>query len=131
MDLNILIRSAWLAGTQATARRRGLVVDSIAEAELEETRAKARGLLRALGSHERARAARRPRAPVAGARRSRPGLRRRRVRNPAGASRPAGVVAGALAAAAARRAALGLPVPDETEVRRECIAMLSGSGRWC
>ena len=24
---------------------------------------------------------------------------------------------------------LGLPVPDETEVRRECIAMLSGSGR--
>jgi 4-amino-4-deoxychorismate lyase len=26
---------------------------------------------------------------------------------------------------------LGLPVPDETEVRRECIAMLSGSGRWC
>jgi anthranilate synthase component 1 len=33
----------------AAARRRGLVVDSIPEAELEETRAKARGLLRALG----------------------------------------------------------------------------------
>jgi len=50
MDLNILIRSAWLAGTQAQLRAgAGLVVDSIPEAELEETRAKARGLLHALG----------------------------------------------------------------------------------
>jgi anthranilate synthase component 1 len=49
MDMNILIRSAWLAGTQAQLRAgAGLVVDSIAENELEETRAKARGLLRAL-----------------------------------------------------------------------------------
>jgi anthranilate synthase component 1 len=50
MDLNILIRSAWLAGTEAQLRAgAGLVVDSIADSELEETRAKARGLLRALG----------------------------------------------------------------------------------
>ncbi len=49
MDLNILIRSAWLAGTQLQLRAgAGLVVDSIAEAELDETRAKARGLMRAL-----------------------------------------------------------------------------------
>jgi anthranilate synthase component 1 len=50
MDLNILIRSAWLAGTEAQLRAgAGLVVDSLAAHELEETRAKARGLLRALG----------------------------------------------------------------------------------
>jgi anthranilate synthase component 1 len=50
MDLNILIRSAWLAGTEAQLRAgAGLVVDSVAASELEETRAKARGLLRALG----------------------------------------------------------------------------------
>jgi anthranilate synthase component 1 len=50
MDLNILIRSAWLAGSALQLRAgAGLVVDSIAEGELEETRAKARGLLRALG----------------------------------------------------------------------------------
>jgi anthranilate synthase component 1 len=49
MDLNILIRSAWLAGRQLQLRAgAGLVVDSVAEAELDETRAKARGLLRAL-----------------------------------------------------------------------------------
>jgi anthranilate synthase component I len=49
MDLNILIRSAWLAGNQLQLRAgAGLVVDSIAEAELDETRAKARGLMRAL-----------------------------------------------------------------------------------
>jgi len=49
MDLNILIRSAWLAGTEAQLRAgAGLVVDSIAANELDETRAKARGLLRAL-----------------------------------------------------------------------------------
>ena len=49
MDLNILIRSAWLADTQLQLRAgAGLVVDSVAEAELDETRAKARGLMRAL-----------------------------------------------------------------------------------
>jgi len=53
MDLNILIRSAWLSGAQLQLRAgAGLVVDSIAESELLETRAKARGLLRALGDVE-------------------------------------------------------------------------------
>ncbi len=51
MDLNILIRSAWLADGRLQLRAgAGLVIDSIAEAELQETRAKARGLLRALGA---------------------------------------------------------------------------------
>lgn len=51
MDLNILIRSAWMAGTQVQLRAgAGLVIDSVAQSELEETRAKARGLLRALES---------------------------------------------------------------------------------
>jgi anthranilate synthase component 1 len=50
MDLNILIRSAWLHGTELEMRTgAGIVVDSNAEQELQETRAKARGLLRALG----------------------------------------------------------------------------------
>ena len=49
MDLNILIRSAWVAGRQVQLRAgAGLVVDSVAALELDETRAKARGLLRAL-----------------------------------------------------------------------------------
>ena len=53
MDLNILIRSAWLADGQLQLRAgAGLVVDSIAESELLETRAKAKGLLRALGVAE-------------------------------------------------------------------------------
>ena len=51
MDLNILIRSAWLDGDQLQFRTgAGIVVDSDADRELEETRAKARGLLRALGA---------------------------------------------------------------------------------
>ncbi|MGH8049580.1 MAG: aminodeoxychorismate synthase component I [Arenimonas sp.] len=51
MDLNILIRSAWLSGTQCELRAgAGIVVDSIAEHELLETRVKAKGLLRALGA---------------------------------------------------------------------------------
>ena len=51
MDLNILIRSAWLAGTDLELRAgAGIVVDSDAARELDETRAKARGLLRALGA---------------------------------------------------------------------------------
>jgi anthranilate synthase component I len=51
LDLNILIRSAWIAGDTLELRAgAGLVVDSVAEAELDETRAKARGLLRALGA---------------------------------------------------------------------------------
>ena len=50
MDLNILIRSAWLDGTRLGFRTgAGIVVDSIAERELEETRAKARGMLALLG----------------------------------------------------------------------------------
>jgi anthranilate synthase component 1 len=50
LDLNILIRTLTLAGTRVTLRAgAGIVADSVAAAELEETRAKARGLLRALG----------------------------------------------------------------------------------
>jgi anthranilate synthase component 1 len=49
MDLNILIRTAEVAGNTATFRTgAGIVVDSDPQRELEETRAKARGLLRAL-----------------------------------------------------------------------------------
>jgi anthranilate synthase component 1 len=50
LDLNILIRSAELEG--ATLRFRtgaGIVADSDPQREFEETRAKARGMLRALG----------------------------------------------------------------------------------
>jgi anthranilate synthase component 1 len=51
LDLNILIRSAWLAGRELQFRTgAGIVVDSDAARELDETRAKARGLLRALGA---------------------------------------------------------------------------------
>ncbi|MBW8312409.1 MAG: aminodeoxychorismate synthase component I [Rhizobium sp.] len=51
LDLNILIRSAWLAGDELRFRTgAGIVVDSDAGRELDETRAKARGLLRALGA---------------------------------------------------------------------------------
>jgi anthranilate synthase component I len=50
MDLNILIRSMVCEGNRLELRAgAGIVADSDAEAELEETRAKARGLLRALG----------------------------------------------------------------------------------
>ena len=50
LDLNILIRTAEVAGNEVTFRTgAGIVVDSEAEKELDETRAKARGLLRALG----------------------------------------------------------------------------------
>ncbi len=49
MDLNILIRTIWIADGVARFRAgSGIVADSIAERELEETRAKARGLVRAL-----------------------------------------------------------------------------------
>jgi len=49
MDFNILIRSIELLGKQATLRAgAGVVADSIPERELEESRAKARGVLRAL-----------------------------------------------------------------------------------
>jgi anthranilate synthase component I len=51
LDLNILIRTMTLAGRQVAFRAgAGIVADSDPERELEETRAKARGLLRALGS---------------------------------------------------------------------------------
>jgi anthranilate synthase component 1 len=50
MDLNILIRTMTLAGKHLKFRTgAGIVMDSIADNELKETRHKARGLLRALG----------------------------------------------------------------------------------
>jgi anthranilate synthase component 1 len=50
MDMNILIRSLQLNGRELSLRAgAGIVADSVAERELEETRAKARGVLRALG----------------------------------------------------------------------------------
>ncbi len=50
LDLNILIRTLALEGAGVSLRAgAGIVVDSVATRELEETRAKARGLLRALG----------------------------------------------------------------------------------
>ncbi len=50
LDLNILIRTLTLAGREVSLRAgAGIVADSVAEKELDETRAKARGLLRALG----------------------------------------------------------------------------------
>ncbi|MFT4197667.1 MAG: aminodeoxychorismate synthase component I, partial [Pseudoxanthomonas sp.] len=50
LDLNILIRTAEVAGAQVRLRTgAGIVIDSEPQRELEETRAKARGLLRALG----------------------------------------------------------------------------------
>ena len=49
LDLNILIRSAEIRGGEAVFRTgAGIVADSVPERELDETRAKARGLLRAL-----------------------------------------------------------------------------------
>lgn len=50
MDLNILIRSLWLQGDHFTLRTgAGIVADSVAELELDETRAKVKGLLLGLG----------------------------------------------------------------------------------
>jgi anthranilate synthase component 1 len=50
MDLNILIRTMMRRGIQLSLRAgAGIVADSVPQAELDETRAKARGLLRALG----------------------------------------------------------------------------------
>ena len=50
LDLNILIRTLTLTGNDVSLRAgAGIVVDSVAANELDETRAKARGLLRALG----------------------------------------------------------------------------------
>ena len=49
MDLNILIRSITLQGNEARFRAgAGIVADSIPQRELDETRAKAEGLIRAL-----------------------------------------------------------------------------------
>jgi anthranilate synthase component 1 len=48
MDLNILIRTLWIHGDAVRWRAgSGIVADSLAPRELDETRAKARGLLRA------------------------------------------------------------------------------------
>jgi anthranilate synthase component 1 len=53
LDLNILIRTLTLRGAQARWRAgAGIVADSDAQRELDETCAKARGLLRALGATE-------------------------------------------------------------------------------
>ncbi|NII53513.1 anthranilate synthase component 1 [Lutibacter sp. SG786] len=50
MDLNILIRTLSVEGTRVSLRAgAGIVTDSVPERELEETRAKARGLLRVFG----------------------------------------------------------------------------------
>ena len=50
MDLNILIRTLTQVGSTVSLRAgAGIVADSVAASELDETRAKARGLLRALG----------------------------------------------------------------------------------
>lgn len=50
LDLNILIRSAEVEGDTLRFRTgAGIVADSVPERELDETRAKARGMLRALG----------------------------------------------------------------------------------
>ncbi len=50
LDLNILIRSAEIEGDQLRFRTgAGIVIDSDPLSELQETRAKARGMLRALG----------------------------------------------------------------------------------
>ena len=50
LDLNILIRTLLMDGQRVCLRAgAGIVADSDAEAELAETRAKARGLLRAFG----------------------------------------------------------------------------------
>jgi anthranilate synthase component 1 len=50
MDMNILIRTMVCHGSRLQLRAgAGIVADSVAAAELAETRAKARGLLRALG----------------------------------------------------------------------------------
>ncbi|MDH5600962.1 MAG: chorismate-binding protein, partial [Gammaproteobacteria bacterium] len=49
MDINILIRTITLKNNTLSFRAgAGLVADSVAQAELEETRHKARGLLLAL-----------------------------------------------------------------------------------
>lgn len=51
MDLNILIRTLVQHGNQIEFRAgAGIVADSVAERELDETRAKARGMLSALGA---------------------------------------------------------------------------------
>ena len=51
LDLNILIRTLTQIGSEVTLRAgAGIVADSVAERELDETRAKARGLLLALGA---------------------------------------------------------------------------------
>jgi len=53
LDLNILIRTLTVSGDRVEFRTgAGIVADSLPQSELGETRAKAQGLLRALGRHE-------------------------------------------------------------------------------
>ncbi|MGH8176600.1 MAG: aminodeoxychorismate synthase component I [Steroidobacter sp.] len=55
MDMNILIRSIEVRGRELSLRAgAGIVADSVSERELAETRAKARGVLRALGAEANA-----------------------------------------------------------------------------
>ena len=54
MDLNILIRTLVRSGDRLAFRAgAGIVADSVPDRELEETRAKAQGLLRALQGTQR------------------------------------------------------------------------------
>lgn len=54
MDMNILIRTMTRKGDKLSLRAgAGIVADSIANNELEETRSKAKGLLRALGAKDK------------------------------------------------------------------------------
>ena len=98
LDLNILIRSAdWLDPGGRTLRFRtgaGIVADSDPQRELDETRAKARGMLRALGSR-RVSATRRARAFSSAPSRSR-ASRRAIVASPTATacSRPCARIAG-------------------------------------
>jgi anthranilate synthase component 1 len=53
MDLNILIRTMHLEHDRIRFRTgAGIVADSVADSELQETQAKAKGLLRALGLND-------------------------------------------------------------------------------
>ena len=68
MDSNILIRTMTLMGRQVDLRAGGgIVADSIPERELEETRAKARGLLAVFDARAGGCNGRERRAPGAGA----------------------------------------------------------------
>ena len=140
MDMNILIRSLEVRGRELTLRAgAGIVADSIPERELEETRAKARGVLRALARRRRmtracsstvpaiARpAARDPRQ------RSRPALRRRCVRNRVAARTVRSAFSRHHLRSSAARVASGSASPARTTALREdiqrVVTRIAGSG---